>query len=206
MFLLNPNQTSSAADQVPPSLSAIARQNQITMIENELTPRMKKSEPSVVQSVSKTIVKECEVSGLDPLFILAIIESESGFDPEAVSAVVDRNGNPKANAKGMMQLLPSTAKEMGVTKIFDPVDNVRGGIRYVRHLWDRGFGRKGGAESILLAYNQGPKTAISVLRGEVERPAEAQAFVPRVMARYRHLLTKNGKNPKDAKKLFLVAR
>ncbi len=171
MLLFNPNFTSSAADQVPPDSAVVLRQKQISMVRAELLSRMKKASVDEVQRVSEAIVQECQKTGVDPLFVLAIIESESGFDFEAVSAVFDRNGNPRANAKGLMQLIPSTARAMGVTKIFDPVDNVRGGIRYIRHLWDGGFGRRGGPESVLLAYNQGPGVALAVYRDASAFPA-----------------------------------
>jgi soluble lytic murein transglycosylase len=154
--------------------------------------------PGEVRQIAAAIVEECEQTGVDPLFVLAIIESESSFDIEAVSPT---------GARGLMQIVPSTFRQMSEAKrIFDPVENVRAGIRYVRHLWNSGFGKRGGPESVLLAYNQGPGAALAILKGTRQRPAEAQVYVPRVMNRYRALLSKYGHDPKDAKKLFLAMR
>lgn len=205
--LLNPTYISKASDKVPaPQLSpaTIARLEKVERVRTEVSTRMTQSPPQEAKRVADAIVDECDKTGVDPLFVLAIIESESGFNTHAISAVIDRNGNPKANAIGLMQLLPSTAREMGVSNIFDPADNVRGGIRYIRHLWGKGFGRRGGPESVLLAYNQGPKKAIEVFKEGSPMPDEAQVFVPRVMAKYRSFLVKHGYKAKDAKRLFLV--
>ncbi|HFD13167.1 MAG TPA: hypothetical protein ENJ32_11975, partial [Crenotrichaceae bacterium] len=63
--------------------------------------------------------------GLDPQMVNAVITVESGFNPKAIS---------KKNARGLMQLLPSTAKRLGVKNSFDPVQNMIGGITYLRYL------------------------------------------------------------------------
>lgn len=199
-FLVIPTYISHAADQIvhEPSISELAKRTKLLQIENELLPRMTKSEPHEVKQISIAILHECEKSGIDPLFILAIIESESNFDPEAVSPT---------GARGLMQVIPSTFKMMSDAKrMFDPVENVRAGIRYVKHLYDSGFGKRGGPESILLAYNMGPGAALAVFKGEQERSYEAETYIPKVMTIYRTLLTKYGKDPRDAKKLFLAMR
>jgi len=63
--------------------------------------------------------------GLDPAMVNAVIKVESGFNPKAVS---------KRNAQGLMQLLPATARRFGVKNNFDPVQNLIGGITYLRYL------------------------------------------------------------------------
>lgn len=64
---------------------------------------------------------------LDPSLIRSIIKTESGFNPRAVS--------PKG-ARGLMQLMPETAKRLGIKNSFDPEENIHGGIRYFRSLLD----------------------------------------------------------------------
>ncbi|MER3559134.1 MAG: hypothetical protein C4336_06570, partial [Armatimonadota bacterium] len=66
--------------------------------------------------------------GLETEFILRIIEAESGGNPNAIS--------PKG-AIGLMQLMPETARALGVQNPYDPVQNVEAGVRYLRHLLDR---------------------------------------------------------------------
>ena len=82
--------------------------------------------------------------GFTPDLLRAVISRESGFDPCAVS---------DKGALGLMQLMPETAEALGVTDVFDPEQNVRGGARYLGELLDR-YG--GDLVLALAAYNAGP--------------------------------------------------
>jgi soluble lytic murein transglycosylase len=93
---------------------------------------------------------------VDPALITAIIKAESAFDPKAVSW---------AGAQGLMQLMPNTARLMGVTDSFDPEQNIMGGTRYIRMMLNR---FDGDVTLAVAAYNCGP-----------ERVARAKA-VPRI--------------------------
>ena len=82
---------------------------------------------------------------LHPWLVAAVVQAESAFDPRAVS---------RAGAAGLMQLMPAAAADHGVTDVFDPVDNLRGGTAHLRSMLDR-------FESLslaLAAYNSGATT------------------------------------------------
>jgi soluble lytic murein transglycosylase-like protein len=81
--------------------------------------------------------------GLAPDLIRSVIRTESAFDPRAVSP---------AGARGLMQLMPATAAELGVTDPFDPEQNIMAGTRYLRQLLDR---YNGDLDHALAAYNWG---------------------------------------------------
>jgi hypothetical protein len=81
--------------------------------------------------------------GVDKALIKAVIHAESGYNPNAVS--------PKG-AQGLMQLMPKTASHLKVCDTFDPKDNIRGGVKYLRFLLDT---FKGDVSLALAAYNAG---------------------------------------------------
>ena len=180
----------------PPDPALVAHSKRVDMVHGIIAPRIDKLDDDESRELAETIVAECEATGVDPLFVIAIIDVESRWDIEAVSPT---------GAKGLMQIVPSTFRLMSTAKrMFDPQENVRAGIRYIRRLWDSGFGRRG-PESILLAYNQGPGVAVTVYRDGTVIPDEAAFYIPRVMAKYRALLAEQGRSPRDAKTLFLLA-
>lgn len=109
--------------------------------------------------------------GLDPKLVLAVIATESNFDPRALS--------PK-NARGLMQLIPGTAQRFGVADVWHPIDNLCGGMAYLKSLMER-FG--GDLRLSLAAYNAGE---LAVQRyGGVPPFNETRRYVRRILASYR---------------------
>ncbi|MCO6431119.1 MAG: lytic transglycosylase domain-containing protein [Deltaproteobacteria bacterium] len=132
------------------------------------------------KKLASMIVLESARSGYDPLFVTAVIKSESTFNRHAVSY---------AGATGLMQIMPDTGKFVarmlktewkGVHKLRDPEYNIRLGIAYLKHL-EEVF--EGNRELMLIAYNWGPQNVIDALRNEKR--------VPRSCIRYAKTIINN---------------
>ena len=119
------------------------------------------------EKIDESIQKAAAKYNLPPGLIRAVIRAESNFQVKAVS---------RAGARGLMQLMPATAKELGVTDSFDINQNIDGGARYLRRMLDQ-FG--GNVRKALAAYNAGPGTVMKY-NGRVPYP-ETQQYVKRVL-------------------------
>jgi soluble lytic murein transglycosylase-like protein len=107
---------------------------------------------------------------VDPALVRAVVQVESGGNPEAVS---------RKGAMGLMQLMPETAVEMGVTKVFDPQENLDAGVRQLRTLLVR---YNGDLDKALAAYNAGAGAVDRA--GGVPRIPETRDYVRKVTNNY----------------------
>lgn len=138
-------------------------------------PAQKAAPPSRYSNIIQTAAQR---NHLDPALLDAVIGQESGFRADVVSG---------AGAVGLMQLMPATARELGVSDPFDPAQNVEGGAKYLRSLLDRYDGR---LDLALAAYNAGPGAVDRF--GGVPPYRETQEYVSSVMAGYRSALLRAG--------------
>ena len=131
----------------------------------------KKNPTSVSRGeIDNLISKYADKNGLDEDFVKAVINQESGFNPNATS---------HCGAMGLMQLMPSTAQGLGVKNAYDAEQNIEGGTKYLKGLMDR-FGND--KSLALAAYNAGPNAVKKY--GGIPPHAETQNYVKKVLSKY----------------------
>jgi hypothetical protein len=140
---------------------------QLQRVANEdSAPRPK---PSKEDRYDGLIARTARSYRVDPALVKAVVAAESNFESRAVSRV---------GAQGLMQLMPETAKAMGVRSPFTPSENLRGGVRYLRKMLDR----YGQLKLALAAYNAGP--AAVDRHGGVPPYPETTGYIERVLDFY----------------------
>lgn len=126
----------------------------------------------------KDILNVSERHGVDPYLVKAVIKTESNFDPSAVSS---------KNAQGIMQLIPATADDYGVSDPFDAKDNMEGGVQYLKDLLEY---FDGDMSLSLAAYNAG-KGAVIKHGFTIPPYPETTDYIAKVLGYYKLLKAKN---------------
>lgn len=124
--------------------------------------------PAAALKIRSLIPQIAQENGLDPKLLEAVVEQESSFDPMSIS---------KAGAMGLMQLMPETALELGVTDPFNPEQNLRGGASYLKKM----LNKYGNVDLALAAYNAGPGRVDRA--GGIPDLAETKEYVQKIKAR-----------------------
>jgi len=152
-----------------------AKRISVVLLLLALVPCLFAASPAGLRKLYHPIVKK--VAGkyhIDPELVHIVIQAESNYDAFAVSS---------AGAMGLMQLMPATAYEYGVKNVFDPAQNIEGGVRYLRDLVRLYKDQKDQTKLVLAAYNAGQE-AVRKYKGIPPYP-ETKSYIAGIMRTYK---------------------
>jgi hypothetical protein len=162
------------------SLTIFIERTRVERVEREDAEIAKQSNPAVKErgwtsgnaKIDSLIKQNGAQHGVDPYLIFCVMEQESHFSSRIVS--------PKG-ARGLMQLMPGTSARFGVRHPFNPAENISGGTRYLKQLFDQFNGR---VDLVLASYNAG-EGAVIKYGHKVPPYRETRDYVKKISYRYR---------------------
>jgi soluble lytic murein transglycosylase-like protein len=159
----------AAADSAPQRTLVVRADRRTGKLVRSVVPAktISRQEPSI--DIPEMVEKAARDNHVDPLLVHSIIKVESNYNPYAVSS---------RGAQGLMQLMPPTARDLGVTNSFDPRQNIEAGVRYLKYLQDLYKDDR----LALAAYNAGPGAVQKY--GWIPPYPETQNYVNRVGEQY----------------------
>lgn len=164
---LNINESSDTSDII----ESIGNSN------NNFRVTINAKDESTKTIISNAVKSASDKYGVDPNLILAVIQKESNFNPKATS---------KSGAQGLMQIMPSNFKYLGVTNGYNIENNIDCGTKLLKQYLDK---YNGNVEMALMAYNGGPtnmaRRGVKSVNDLYKMPKETQNYVPTVMKIYR---------------------
>lgn len=164
---LNINESSDTSDII----ESIGNSN------NNFRVTINAKDESTKTRISNAVKSASDKYGVDPNLILAVIQKESNFNPKATS---------KSGAQGLMQIMPSNFKYLGVTNGYNIENNIDCGTKLLKQYLDK---YNGNVEMALMAYNGGPtnmaRRGVKSVNDLYKMPKETQNYVPTVMKIYR---------------------
>lgn len=127
--------------------------------------------PKADGPISELVEAAAQRHGVDPMLVHSVIKAESNYNPSAVSI---------AGARGLMQLMPATARQLGVNNSFNPKENIEGGVKYLKYLQEKFHD----PALALAAYNAG-EGAVAKYNNSIPPYRETQDYVVKVARNYR---------------------
>jgi len=167
-FAPNPTEESNFADYMKTANNQLSSGEKATAVQSASSASAWKNVPAA--SLEGMIYAAATKYGVDPKLATAVATVESGLTADAVSPAV---------AVGVMQLMPDTAKALGVRNLSDPRENIDGGVHYLKDLLTM---FQGDARKALAAYNAGPQAVKNY--GGVPPYRETQNYVSKVLSLY----------------------
>lgn len=129
---------------------------------------------SEIDKLAGMINYHAKESNLDPRLVVSLIAVESAFQKNAVSY---------AGARGLGQLMPATARQMGVKNVFDPEQNIQGTVKYLN--WIKNRAKTNNVDIILASYNMGIGNVTSFLSRKKLFPSDVRSYINTVKSLYK---------------------